>query len=209
MRVPQNGGPFSSLTPTVYMRFLQASAVAVGAVLLAGCGNIQTVKSFSTTYKEPDGGERARVRVVSDGMVRAVPRSSCVDWRLPDAGVMVASIKGFADQNNRSLGMPDAPLHVVPKEIPTVVAEFYVPANQPLTLVYLSNGHISGGKRYQCSVNKTVTLQADTDYEASFISTRDKCLSVVTRLTPQAPAKVSDVMVPLTEAPLCRKSDLL
>ena len=52
------------------MRFLQASAVAVGAVLLAGCGNIQTVKSFSTTYKEPDGGERARVRVVSDGMVR-------------------------------------------------------------------------------------------------------------------------------------------
>ncbi|MBD9534119.1 hypothetical protein IB233_21055 [Comamonas sp. CMM01] len=191
------------------MRFLQASAVAVGALLLAGCGNIQTVKSFSTTYKEPDGGERARVRVVSDGMVRAVPRSSCVDWRLPDAGVMVASIKGFADQNNRSLGMPDAPLHVVPKEIPTVVAEFYVPANQPLTLVYLSNGHISGGKRYQCSVNKTVTLQAGTDYEASFISTRDKCLSVVTRLTPQAPAKVSDVMVPLTEAPLCRKSDLL
>jgi len=28
-------------------------------------------------------------------------------------------------------------------------------------------------------------------------------------LTPQAPANVSDVMVPLTEAPLCRKSDLL
>jgi hypothetical protein len=169
---------FSSITPTVYMRFLQASAVAVGAVLLAGCGNIQTVKSFSTTYKEPDGGERARVRVVSDGMVRAVPRSSCVDWRLPDAGVMVASLKGFADQNNRSLGMPDAPLHVVPKEIPTVVAEFYVPANQPLTLVYLSNGHISGASATSAvSTRRSPCRRARTTRPASSAPGTNACRS--------------------------------
>lgn len=191
------------------MRFLQASAAFVGAVLLAGCGNIQTVKSFSTPYKEPDGGERARIRVVSDGMVRAVPHSACVDWRLPNAGVMVSSLEGFADQNKRSLDMPKASLPALPKAIPTVAAEFYVPANQPLTLVYLNNGRVAGGKRYQCSVNKTVRLQANTDYEARFISTMDACLSTVARVTPEAPARLADVLVPLEEAPLCRTSDML
>lgn len=199
------------------MRLLQLSGFVVGAVLLAGCGNLQTVKSFSTPYKEPDGGERARIRVVADGMVRAVPQSACVDWRIPNSGVMVADIKGFADQNNKSLGMPATRSSIVPSRVATVVAEFYVPANQPLTLAYLSNGRMVLGAQQQCRVNKTFIPQAGQDYEASFFqvldtsffSTHDKCLSVVTQMTPDASGPLGGTLVELHNAPLCRKSDML
>lgn len=209
---------FSSSIRIVCMRFLQASAVFVGAVLLAGCGNIQTVKSFSTPYKEPDGGERARIRVVSDGMVRAVPQSACVNWRLPSAGVMVASIKGFADQNNKSLGMPANTVAAAPHDAPTVVGEFYVPANKPLALAYLSNsGRITFGAHYQCQVNKTFVPQAGKDYEARFIHTlqrsllsaKESCVVEVTELAPEGAEGVRPEPVELRNARLCRGGDML
>ena len=200
------------------MRLLQLSGFVVGAVLLAGCGNLQTVKSFSTPYKEPEGGERARIRVVSDGMVRAVPQSACVNWRLPNAGVMVADIKGFADQNNKSLGMPANTAAVPRHDAPTVVGEFYVPANQPLALAYLSNGgRIKFGAHYQCKVNKTFVPQAGKDYEARFIhvlersllSAKESCVAVVTELVSEGVEGLSPEPVELRDARLCRKGDML
>lgn len=68
---------------------LPALSISVLA-LLSGCGALTDVRSFSTPYSTPDGGETARLRVISDGMVRGVPKSDCVDFRLPGAGVMVA-----------------------------------------------------------------------------------------------------------------------
>ena len=65
-----------------------ATAIATGlaCLYLSGCGNIQAVRSFSTPYEQPASGDRARIRIISfDGMVRAVPNSDCIDWRLPGA----------------------------------------------------------------------------------------------------------------------------
>ncbi len=82
------------------------AAIAVIVFTLAARGNIQTVRSFSTQYQQPTEGERARIRVISDGMIRAVPNSTCIDWRLPGAGVMIAAKKGFAQSNDQKLDMP-------------------------------------------------------------------------------------------------------
>ncbi|GAB2722948.1 hypothetical protein [Comamonas sediminis] len=206
------------------MKFLPSFAALLGASLLAGCGNIQTVKSFSTAYQEPSDGERARVRIISDGMVRAVPKSACVDWRVPNAGVMVSSKKGFADQNNRTLNMPGEPVRLK-SEGRTVVSEFYVPANEPLTFAYLSNGHTNNGKQVQCRVNKTFTPQAGKDYEARFVvlksqddkafswfntSANNSCLSLITTLTADGMPDVTPAnLVKPSDAALCHATDIL
>ena len=74
--------------------------------LLSGCGALTDVRSFSTPYTMPSSAETARLRVISDGMVRGVPKSDCVNFRLPGAGVMVVARDGYANRNGERLGMP-------------------------------------------------------------------------------------------------------
>ncbi len=181
-------------------------ALPLAALTVTGCGNLQNVKSFSTPYEQPISGERARIRVVADGMVRAVPQSDCEDWRLPGAGVMVAARKGFADQNGRSLGMPGA--DTVPAD-GRVVSEFYVPAGKPLMLSYMSNGRSNGLQAEQCFIRKSFTPVAGQDYEASFRHSGPLCLTRVHRLQVQGASTTSDESVPLADAKLCRASDNL
>ncbi|WP_210639760.1 hypothetical protein [Pseudomonas sp. Tri1] len=111
---------------------LRALGVSILA-LLSGCGALTDVRSFSTPYSTPDGGETARLRVISDGMVRGVPKSDCVDFRLPGAGVMVAFRDGYANRNGESLGMP------VTGEPPSsmVMTELSVPAGRPIAFHYI------------------------------------------------------------------------
>lgn len=175
-------------------------------MLQAGCGNIQTVKSFSTPYEQPTTGDRARIRVVADGMVRAVPNSACEDWRLPGSGVMVAARKGFADQNNRSLGMPGADSAPIDG---SVVSEFYVPAGKPLMLSYLSNGRPTATGSAQCFVRKSFVPVAGEDYEARFRHVGSQCHGSVTTLQSHAGQTMRSAPLPLAEAPFCRVSDNL
>ena len=187
-------------------KFLKALAFPVAALTLSGCGNIQTVKSFSTPYEAPTTGERARIRIVADGMVRAVPQSDCEDWRLPGAGVMVSAQKGFADQNGRSLNMPGADKVQADGR---VVSEFYVPAGKPLMLSYISNGRSNGLKSEQCFARKSFVPVAGEDYEASFRHSGPLCLTSVTTLEAQSGTAARSRPVPLAEAKFCRASDNL
>lgn len=110
------------------------------AALLTGCGNIAAVKSFNTPFASPSSGDTARLRVMANGMVRAVPEKDCVDWYSPGAGVIVSPKKGFADRNNENLGMPAG------AEAFGVVSEVLIPAGKPFTLSFLDGG--SGGYGY-------------------------------------------------------------
>ena len=106
------------------------------AVALAGCGNIAAVKSFNTPYGSPTAGDTARLRVIANGMVRAVPEKDCVDWYSPGAGVIAVPKKGFADRNGETLGMP-AGAAVGRGD---AVSEVLVPAGKPFTLHFLDGG---------------------------------------------------------------------
>ncbi|HFL2886294.1 TPA: transposase [Pseudomonas aeruginosa] len=55
------------------------------ALALAGCGTAAMLKSFSSLYAEPSGGQVAQLRIYANGMVRAVPGKSCIDWNAPGA----------------------------------------------------------------------------------------------------------------------------
>lgn len=46
---------------------------AVLLLALGGCDQAANVGSLSTGYVPPQGGETARIRLLTDGLVRAVP----------------------------------------------------------------------------------------------------------------------------------------
>ncbi|MCE5978302.1 hypothetical protein [Pseudomonas sp. JR33AA] len=132
------------------------------AAALAGCGNIAAVKSFNTPYGSPSGGDTARLRVIADGMVRAVPEKDCVDWYSPGAGVIAVPTKGFADRNGETLGMPAG----VSAQAGDAVSEVLVPAGKPFTLHFLDGGRSAGYDTVQnCLGMFSFVPQKGADYE--------------------------------------------
>ncbi|WP_225923608.1 MULTISPECIES: hypothetical protein [Pseudomonas] len=154
--------------------------------LLSGCGALSDVRSFSTPYSTPDGAETARLRVISDGMVRAVPKSDCVDFRLPGAGVMVALRDGYANRNGENLGMP-----AIGKSSPsTVMTELRVPAGKPIAFHYIGaqcynmfsfipeagmDYQLEAAGRYECTVTLQQLPAGSTQLPPSFLKDSKLC----------------------------------
>ncbi|WP_248798294.1 hypothetical protein [Pseudomonas sp. MWU13-2105] len=136
-------------------------------ILLSGCGQLSNVRSFSTAYTSPQAGETARLRVVSDGMVRAVPGRDCLDWNSPGAGVMVSAQSGFTDRNDERLGMPGSA-----QQWPGVVSsELVIPANKPIAFHYLAQLQFSR----RCFNSLTFVPLPGMDYVLQ-ASTSGECL---------------------------------
>ncbi|WP_017901943.1 hypothetical protein [Pseudomonas asplenii] len=125
-------------------------------LLLSGCGQLSNVRSFSTAYTSPQSGETARLRVVSDGMVRAVPGRNCLDWTSPGAGVMVSAQSGFTDRNGERLGMPG----VAPRLVDAVSSELVIAANKPVAFHFLAQQHYAR----QCFSTLTFVPRPGADY---------------------------------------------
>ncbi len=121
---------------------------AVLLLALGGCGQVANVRSLSTGYVPPQGGETARIRLLTDGLVRAVPGRDCLDWNVPGAGVMASAKPGFPDHNGENLGIP-GPIF---SWAGAVSSELVVPANKPIAFHYL------GRLQYSRQCAKTVTF---------------------------------------------------
>lgn len=159
-------------------------------ILLGGCGTLTNVRSFSTPYNMPASEQTARLRVFSDGMVRAIPKSACIDYRLPGAGVLVAPRKGYADRNNESLGMP--PSEAQPAG--TVKSEFKIPAGEPVAFVYNRDG---------CYNTFTFVPKPGADYELN-ASGSSSCTVAARQL---AQGSQPGKPVYLGESKMCRWQD--
>ena len=129
---------------------------AVLLVALGGCGQVANVRSLSTGYVAPQAGETARVRIVTDGLVRAVPGRDCLDWNVPGAGVMASAKPGFPDHNGENLGMP-GPIY---SWAGAVSSELVVPANKPIAFHYLGRLQYSR----QCAKSMSFVPKAGRDY---------------------------------------------
>ncbi|WP_296223556.1 hypothetical protein, partial [Ralstonia sp. UBA689] len=128
--------------------------------LLAGCSGLGM--QF-TNMSEADSSDRARLRVISNGFVKGIPGRDCVDWSAKGAGTLWGGIVGSSGYRGRSLSMPDAPSKDV--------AELYVEANQPITLVFQTTPE----SWYQCSVAASFVPKANQDYEARFDLNSSSC----------------------------------
>ncbi|MCL2076569.1 MAG: hypothetical protein FWH15_09090 [Betaproteobacteria bacterium] len=160
--------------------------IAILMVLLAGCASIGT--QFKA-FEEATDGDRARVRVIGNALVKAVPNKSCADWSAPGAGTVLGGIVGSSGFSGRSLGMP--PSHNMPKVDKTEfsswfyvavgetvehvslslhatkvnLAEFYVEAGKPVTLTLMTTPE----SNRQCNLSLTFVPDKDKDYEATML----------------------------------------
>ncbi len=127
--------------------------------LLLALGACSSVGSQFAKMSEPESGERARVRVVSNMLVKGVPESDCLDWRKPGAGTVFGGMVGSSGYRGRSLNMPD-PNNVSGKRSS---AEFYVRAGKPITLQLLNTPD-----SYQtCSLAISFVPKAGGSYEVA------------------------------------------
>ena len=181
------------------MRLLFANVIAV--VVLTGCGNIAAVKSFSTKFESPAEGETANLRVITNGMVRGVPNSACIDWYIPGAGVIAAG-DGFAHRNNENLDMPDSKWTTAVSKANFYNTEVRVPAGKPLVLHFIGYGRVTPYAREQCFVSRSFTPEPGHNYELVMIENGSTCRS---RMVDFIDATQESVVK--TEVPgFCRKS---
>ena len=130
--------------------------LAVLLLSLGGCGQVANVRSLSTGYVPPQDGETARIRLLTDGLVRAVPVRDCLDWNVPGAGVMASTKPGFPDHNGENLGIP-GPIF---SWAGAVSSELVVPANKPIAFHYLGRLQYSR----QCAKTMTFVPRPGADY---------------------------------------------
>jgi hypothetical protein len=157
---------------------------------MTGCSSIKT--QFSAA-EEPSDGERARLRITANMLVKAVPNRNCIDWNAPGAGTVFGGIVGSSGYRGRSLGMPGTPAKGDGS------GEMYVRAEQPFTLVLQSTPE----SRYRCNISGFFVPKANQDYEAVLNQGRlDLNHSVCTLriINLNAP----DQPVDFERAPICR-----
>jgi hypothetical protein len=192
-------------------------AVLLACITLAGCGNIANVRSFSSAYEQPTTGEKAKIRVTSNGMVRAVPASTCIDWRLPGAGVMVVNRSGFANVNNQKLGMTaDARSEQALRRSGVTSSELYIAADKPIVLHFMGMGRtsISGAgadmktTRTACNKGLSFVPKAGKEYEATFIENGSVCSVQLYDVAAKNLTSLLDVPQ-LADAGLCNVMDNL
>ena len=108
---------------------------------------------------EATGGARARMRVVSEQLVRATSGRDCMDWKNPASGVALGGqpgAMGSTGYRGRVIaGMPDPRLRRKGKSF----AEFYLRADEPVTLM------MTPDPSKACALAITFVPEAGHDYE--------------------------------------------
>lgn len=135
--------------------FLLMAATFVAALFLSGCADLST--QF-TKMAEAQGGERARLRVVANQLVKGIPGKDCVDWSSPGAGTIFGGIVGSSGYRSRSLNMPQGQYRMDSSNF----GEMYLEAGKPFTLVLITTPE----SRVSCSIAGTFIPEANKDYEA-------------------------------------------
>jgi hypothetical protein len=128
------------------------------SAIVFGCSSLST--QFKTA-DEPSDGSRARVRVVANTLVKAVPGKDCIDWEAPGAGTVFGGIVGSKGYRGRSLDIPPS---TIPPGADT--AEMYIAADRPFTLALLT----PPDSRVQCSIAVWFTPEANGDYQATLLA---------------------------------------
>lgn len=129
-------------------------------IMLSGCSTMDNLKSFSAAYHEPPNSTSSRLRVITNQNVRLVPGSTCIDWSLPDVGMVNSRALAIANSrklNDRVLGMPGG-------NGAKNSSEVYIQPGRPIVLVY--SGMPSSG-RYECFTSVYFFPEAGADYESN------------------------------------------
>lgn len=152
---------------------LKILRIVILSLVLSGCSTYDNLKSYTVPYQEPEHPTSARIRVSTDQVVRLIPGSDCLDWRVPGAGVVNSRAIALAnnrEHNDKRIGMP-------PGDQLDNNSEVYVKPNEPITIVYNGAAH-----RTECSSRSYFLPQENSDYEISARYSRVGCYIAVSKL---------------------------
>lgn len=106
-------------------------------------------------FTEPKEGPMARVRVVSNHYVIAIPGRDCLNAGPEEAGTVLSGWLTSKGYRGRAIGMPYPPAD------PGTAAEIMVAANDPITISMMNSVPNGGG----CDVSGSFTPEEGRDYE--------------------------------------------
>ncbi|MDR3427612.1 MULTISPECIES: hypothetical protein [Silvimonas] len=151
---------------------------------LGACAQISNPRFLVSAYKEPESGDRARLRTVTGGVVRLIPNRACHDEYAGGGIVANNAFTGLSDShlNGQKLGMSgDATAKY------QAVSEVYIPAGQPIDVSFMSQQ--GAGKQataavdtFVCNTDWTFVPEANKDYETRSYQDGKMCYLAVTTL---------------------------
>jgi hypothetical protein len=168
--------------------FKKSCSVFLFSIFLAGCASVAT--QFKQASEPAEDESRARLRIIANSLVKAVPNKGCIDWNTQGAGTVFGGIFGSSGYRGRTLNMP---LQFDVKNS----GEMYVAAGKPFTLVFMTGpeGISYKGRTYQCSVSGSFIPQENKDYEARlmFEASIKQCVFSLTEIGEKImPVKIAE-----------------
>ena len=112
---------------------------------------------------EPAGGDRARLRVISQEDVVGYPNRDCIDYNAPGRGRLIGAWSIGKDlPDKKPISMPAATSRVYAK-----MGEYYIEAGKPFSLTFEEKRR----SRYQCQMALTMSFipVVNKDYEAQLV----------------------------------------
>lgn len=161
------------------------------ALGLAGCTRLSTIKATAVSYRLPVGTEQtAQIRIIAKGIVRGVPSSDCIDWRKPDAGLMVRPHGNRPNPNFRSLGMPmSAETDRLRRSNDFGANELKIPANRPFAFMFSQSERPSNSDLiYSCEQSVQFTPEPGVNYQLLFLHESQQCLALLRKIDDQGNA---------------------
>lgn len=133
--------------------FLMKAVISIFFMLLCSCSTI--------SYEEPQDGDRARVRLVTDSESITVIRSYTNDSCENESELMRLKNGFLVNSSPKLLNMPLWDYHK------NAAKEFYFEANEEHYLMFFGAETI-GTTTYSCAVPTAVKFEPDKDYELSY-----------------------------------------
>ncbi|GGP26045.1 hypothetical protein [Silvimonas amylolytica] len=146
----------------------------LSSLTLGACSNLSSPAYLTRAYSEPDAGPRARLRVVTNGVVRLIPDADCHDESKGVGGIVANDFTTFLTDshlNNQKLGMPSGIT-----EAHEMTSEVYVQAGKPINIDFMSQANAGGGNVWLCASDWTFVPEEGKDYEVQGRQYGSQCL---------------------------------
>jgi len=159
------------------------------AVLLSGCSPMLVqLRAFD---EPPASVERARLRVVANGWVRAVPNARCLAPLPEESGTVLGLPRalGSSGFRGRSLRLPGPASQRYAESVE--FAEFYVAAGEPIILHMRAD---ATRLTRACALAVSFVPEAGQDYEVQMLARLGTCEAQVKSLTYPGLSVVSRVL---------------
>jgi len=164
------------------------------AALLSGCSPMLVqLRAFE---EPPESVERARLRVVANGWVSAVPNARCLAPLPEESGTVLGQpwALGSSGFRGRSLRLPGPASHRYAESVE--FAEFYVAAGEPIILHMRAD---ATRLTRTCALAVSFVPETGQDYEVQMLARLSRCEVQVKSLThpdQQVVSRVLDARTP-------------